>query len=152
MKIGKKTKKIFYNLTVKSPVTVLMIIVLVVSSLLYISVTSYSSIYVKAEGTLLSNNNFKDNPYVKIKLNKKYKSDITKNTSVIWYVNNARRYNGSINRIDSNIDKNSGENGLSIYVVLDQDDVRLENPKEVTVEVLVKRIRIIEKLTMKEDD
>jgi Tfp pilus assembly major pilin PilA len=152
MKIVKRTKKIFFNLTVKSPVTVLVIIVLVVSSLLYISFTSYSSIYVKAEGTLQRNNNSKDNPYVKIKLNKKYKSNINKNTPVIWYCNNGRRYNGSINEIDSDIDKNSGKDDLSIDIALAQDDVKVENPKEVTVEVLVKQVRIIEKLTMKEDD
>lgn len=149
MRVYKRIKRMFFKLTVKSPITVIVIIAFVVSSLLYISFTNYSGVYLKIKGTLQLNINSSDSPFVKINVNESYTNNIDKHTPVSWYCNNnGKRYKGSIGTIHRNEDKES----LSININLSKTDVDIENPKEVTVELLIKKVRIIKKLTMKEGD
>jgi hypothetical protein len=139
-----------FAVTVKSPVIVLLIIALTTSSLLYISCTNYTSIYLKADGTVQSDSiqkdRTKDGSYVRINVDKRYAGALDKQSPVIWYCDkNGRRYEGHIDSILTNADNSS----LSIKVLLSGADVEKEHSKNVSLELLVKKVRIIDKLSMK---
>lgn len=143
MKTFRHIRKTFFLLTVKSPVIVLLIIALTASSLLYISCTNYTSIYLKADGTVQACSPPNDNSYVRINVDKRYAGVLDKQSPVIWYCDkNGRRYDGHISSILTNTD----DDNLSLEIFLSGADVEKEHPQNVSVELLVKKVRIIEKL------
>lgn len=145
MRFKKNIKKLFFKLTVKSPFTVVVIIAIVTASLLNISMTNYSSVYVKAQGSFYYSNN---NSYITVNFNEKYKGNINKTSPVIFYfTDNDKRYDGRIIKINE-VEK-PAEFNIRIEPV--KKVVNLTKNKDVIVEVQIKKVRIIEKLTMKED-
>lgn len=146
MKTFHHIRKIFFMLTVKSPVFVLLIIAFTASSLLYISCTNYTSIYLKADGTIQADPASRDSTYVLINVDKTYASVLDKQTPVIWYGDKTgQRYEGHIGSILADEDNNS----LSVEILLSSAEVEKEQSKKVSLELLVKKVRIIEKLAMK---
>lgn len=148
----KKIKKFFYFLTVKTPITVILIIAVTTASLITIAYYNYTNEYVKLQGTIEKDDTEKS--YIKIQLDKKYAGNLNKDGKVIWYTSiSGKRYEGSLDTASSE------ENG-KIYtknIRIDKNDLAKEfknidksQHKEVTVEICLKKVRILDKI-LKED-
>lgn len=146
MKTLRFVRKLFFILTIKSPAVVLLIIALTIAGLLYISCTSYTGIYLKADGMVLTDPASSESSYVIVKLDNSYAGKINAQSPVIWYCDNkGQRYVGHIGRILEDADNKS----LSVHVILSGSDMEREHPQKVSVELQVKKVRIIDKLALK---
>jgi hypothetical protein len=146
MKAIKRLKKAFFILTVKSPITVMVIIAFIAISLFYISATNYTNVYSKAQGKFLKE---AGKEYICATFNKKDYSKINTSKPVIFYFSN----NGT--RYDGRVSSKSSVNSLGDFNVLIEplkDCADSDKHKKVTIEIQVKKIKIIQKLTMKAGD
>lgn len=146
----KKIKNLFFILTVKTPITIILIITLTFTSLITLAYKNYTDVYIKLQGTV-EQNNLQETNYIKVNIDDKYTTAINKNSKVVWYLSsNGKRYEGNISELDS---KDKTNNSYTAIVAASSKDLKNEfkdtdliQDKQVTVEICLKKVRILDKI------
>lgn len=151
----KKLKSLFFTLTVKTPITILVIILFTFSLLITMAYRNYTDVYLKLQGTIEQSETDKTN-YIKANIDEKYINAINKNSKIVWYVStNGKRYDGNILELGS---KNK-DNLYTTNIAAEAKDINYElknsaltQNKQVTIEICIKKIRILDKILKKNNE